>query len=286
MTYLEAQDPHEAIDAENVVERYVLGKLDEREQSEFEDHFVGCPRCLEAVELAQELRHALADHRAATAADPPVDKAASATADPKAGGGAEELVPFPSSPSPWRTPAVWLPAAAVLLISLLPSAFLFQSRNQLQQQVEQLQQPWIAGPDAVLEVQREATSEPSPSDAVTITPRPGSPWISLTLELGPAALPTGAGDGLWLDLELSNAQGEQLWTRTGLSPPDQGRLTLSAPSSLLTDGAHFQIDAIYRYSERPEACRTPCEGDRSEPIGSFRFALSKIQPGENEPRPQ
>ncbi len=277
MTYLDTPDPHEIIDAENVIERYVLGKLDERQQIELEDHFADCARCLEAVELAQELRQGLADDRARLGSD------SAGTSEP-----AGDLIAFPSPSSPWRSPAAWLPAAAVLLISLLPSVFLFHSRNRLQQQVEQLQQPWVSVPDAVLEIQRQATTEPSstePSTTATLAFRPGSSWITVALELGPATLQTDARAGMWLDLKLS-AQGEQIWTRTGVSPPDQGRLLLSLPGSLIVEGDPFQIDASYRFSERPEACRAPCEGDRIEPIGSFRFAVSKTRRAETEPPPK
>ena len=277
MTYLDNQDPHEIIDATHVVERYVLGKLDEQEQSDFEDHFVECARCLEAVELAQELRDGLITDRDQRQSAPP-NPAASET---------EGIVIHSSAWKPWTSRAVWLPAAAVLLISLLPSIFLFQSRSHLQHQVEQLRQPRVNLPDVVLQIQRQSATAGinGPADANVPIVDPSSPWITLALELGPPEPANGVQGHVLLDLEILNEKGDRLWQETGLAVPKEGRLTLSVPTPLL-DGesvpdSSFRVDAFYRHSERPEACLAPCEDDRVEPVGSFRFALSKPRSAES-----
>ncbi len=42
--------------AENLVERYVLGELDDEQQNAFEEHFFSCPDCLEELQLVQAVK--------------------------------------------------------------------------------------------------------------------------------------------------------------------------------------------------------------------------------------
>ena len=57
---------HHYIEENNLVERYVLGRLPAQEQVRFEEHFAECGECLEQLELAGDLDTAL---RAAAAED-------------------------------------------------------------------------------------------------------------------------------------------------------------------------------------------------------------------------
>ncbi len=50
---------HAKIEAEDFVERYVLGRLTAAERERFEAHYVDCPRCLDQLEWTQDLHGAL-----------------------------------------------------------------------------------------------------------------------------------------------------------------------------------------------------------------------------------
>ncbi len=50
---------HTTIDNDNLVERYLLGRLTIADRRRFEAHFVDCPRCLEQLEWAEDLHGAL-----------------------------------------------------------------------------------------------------------------------------------------------------------------------------------------------------------------------------------
>jgi len=50
---------HEEIEARNLVERYVLGKISPDDSERFEAHFVDCPVCLEGMEAVERFRAAL-----------------------------------------------------------------------------------------------------------------------------------------------------------------------------------------------------------------------------------
>jgi len=43
---------HEQFEADQTVDLYVMGRLSEAERADFEDHFMSCTECIEAVELA------------------------------------------------------------------------------------------------------------------------------------------------------------------------------------------------------------------------------------------
>lgn len=268
MANLEDKDPHAAIDATNVVERYVLQKLDEQEQSLFEDHFVDCPRCLEAVELAQELRDGLDEGLRQREINDQGSSESSSAHGP---------LPFPT-PNPLRSPAVWQLAAALVLVSLLPSIWLAQRNHVLQDQVERLQQPWVATPDAVLEIQRgPAPSTTAPSNISVITPMASAAWITLAVELGDpnaplAATDSGATDSgatdsgatVTVDAVLTGPDEQPLWTQIGLPAPTDGRLILSFPRRLVPAG-RYQLALSLR------------EGDRTEPVGAYRFEITHAE---------
>lgn len=57
-TETEVFDHHE-IEASNVVERYLLGKLSAPEVAAFEDHFFDCEECLEKLELSRMLHQGM-----------------------------------------------------------------------------------------------------------------------------------------------------------------------------------------------------------------------------------
>jgi hypothetical protein len=90
---------HEHIERENVVDRYVFGRLSPAEAESFEEHYLSCPACLEQIELTERLR-AVAKQAAVAEASRP--RAAS-------------WAPFGIKKAPL------LLAAALLLAALAPS---------------------------------------------------------------------------------------------------------------------------------------------------------------------
>lgn len=93
---------HSQIDAENVAERYVTGRLSPEEAAGFEEHFLDCPECCARVEAAQRLDRGMRRLAEEAAAD------------------------FPHSPrlAHWsRSPRLALAAAALLAVALLPAGF-------------------------------------------------------------------------------------------------------------------------------------------------------------------
>ena len=50
---------HEQIEENLILDRYLMGRLSQAERAEFEDHFMACETCLEAIELATAFRRDL-----------------------------------------------------------------------------------------------------------------------------------------------------------------------------------------------------------------------------------
>lgn len=247
---------HERIDDENLVELYVLGRLPAEEQERFEDHFADCPRCLEAVEAAQDLREGLR----ARAED-------EATAFPGSDSSGAEVVAFPvekTPPAAAREPQPpaevsrkeWLRWVAVLVVALLPSWWLADRNAELRRQVERLERPFSASPHALLELQRNSGSAVS-----RVTPSPDNLWIHLAVDLGDLG-------GVGLDrveqvaVFLSGEEGEILWHQDGLSPPLTGPFHLTIPRRWLVPGT-YRLDTSLR------------AGNRVEPVGPFYFEVAR-----------
>ncbi|MEM7051942.1 MAG: hypothetical protein AAF604_19905 [Acidobacteriota bacterium] len=233
---------HRLIEEHNWVERYVLEQLNAAEQERFEEHFADCGECLEAVELAQELRLGLAE----------IGPAAESPAIPSATTTAPVFIPSETEPPRAASPLRWLAAAALLLIALLPALRLAQSNRALTDQIERLERPWAATPAVVLEIRRDSASSEPAKPAITV--HPDEPWIALAVDLGDLS-------GLGVDVALRDAEGETLWSAEGLTPPPAGPLVLSLPSMLLATGP-YRLDTSLRSAD-----------GRVESAGEFSFEV-------------
>lgn len=101
---------HRTIDAENIAERYVTGRLAPGQAADFEEHYLDCPACCARVEAAERLERGL--RRLAE------DAAA----------GAPRVV----RPARWTPSPRWgLAAAAVLVVALLPAGYGFREIQRL-----------------------------------------------------------------------------------------------------------------------------------------------------------
>ncbi len=91
---------HRTIDAENVAERYVTGRLPPTEAARFEEHYLDCPECCARIEAAERLERGLRR-----------------LAEQAAGG-----IAFEPRLAAWgRSPRLAWAAAAVLVVALLPA---------------------------------------------------------------------------------------------------------------------------------------------------------------------
>jgi Putative zinc-finger len=89
---------HREIDAGNLAERYVTGRLPPEEAASFEEHYLDCPACVARVESAERLQRGL--RRLAE----------------------EAAVRAPGDSARWsRSPRLALAAAALLAVALVPA---------------------------------------------------------------------------------------------------------------------------------------------------------------------
>lgn len=103
---------HRTIDAENIAERYVTGRLAPALAADFEEHYLDCPACCSRVEAAERLERGL--RRLAE--------------DAAAG------VPLHAHPARRIPSSRWgLAAAAMLAVALLPAGYGFREIQRLRE---------------------------------------------------------------------------------------------------------------------------------------------------------
>jgi hypothetical protein len=185
---------HTRIDDDQTAERYVMGRLSEEEHRLFEEHFIDCPRCLEAIDSIKGFRDALRDVSAAgvpAAREPNVTK-------------------FRRSERRAR-PFVFLLAAACVSLGILSALFFTQTRaareelagsRQLLQETQKRQselegelgreraegarvaahaaESLKAAPVFMLNLTRSASSDEGPEDRVVLPEEPG--WVTLVFD--------------------------------------------------------------------------------------------------------
>lgn len=205
---------HAALDAEQVVERYLLGRLDDEEARRFERHYLDCPTCLERLEANEGLIEGMRQ----AASEDALRQAVSWS-----------LAAFLTRLGPWRPIAL----AAALLLVLVPAGWLGWRAVRLGAEVEGLRErlaaidtprvdPWMIS----LATERGSAGDGESSRELR---RPDEErLIVLTLELG---LEPGARYGL----ELEGAEGQALW-RSDLRADPAGQLVLALSSEFLPLG--------------------------------------------------
>ena len=110
---------HERIEAQNVIERYVMGRLAPEEEALFEEHLLECRDCRQSIEREEDFQGSLQTLAAG--------EAARATAAVQVGALA------------WLARRRWLPALAILLLLGLPAAWLLREQARLRTEVAHLQ---------------------------------------------------------------------------------------------------------------------------------------------------
>lgn len=277
---------HEQIEEENVVERYILGRLGPEEEALFEEHLLECQDCRQRVSWEDDFRTSLQGVAA--------EEAARAVA--RAG-----VLAWLGRRSALRN---GLLAAAALLLMALPAAWLLRERARLNGEIARLQATLarpVEKPSATpappssdgdsaeradlaeklaeeLRAEQEAKSKLAEQLARLTRPQVNVPiftlgfvrgedaanrvetgstpeWIVLAVELPAEEAPSYRAT-------LTDAAGKTLWQGAGLRPTAEGTVTISLYSEILKPGPHrLRLEAVDA-------------GGRASPAGEIPFVVS------------
>ena len=199
---------HRYIEENNLVERYVLGRLPVDEQIRFEEHFAECEACVTELELADVFGETLR----ATAAD-----------DARRMVGLGGLAVLASR---FRGPrAAWL-LGLLALVVVFPSLWLVSENRRLSDHLASLRQPLASIPSLLLTTVRDAEGPQVP----VLTPSADQAWVALMVEVGE--------DVDRVDAVLSDAEGIVRWHGEDLEPNLWSVLQLTFPVELLSPGEY------------------------------------------------
>lgn len=270
---------HTYIDEHQVAERYLQGKLPPEEAAFFQEHSLGCPECLDRLEMAETLQSGLRQIAAQEVAAVTVRAGLLARL---AG----------SRVTPWVT-------TLLLVAALLPAGLLWRQIDRLEGELSETRSSLERAraepprpapePDPALDTLRRQLTEERQSTAreredkerlarelqQARSPRINLPVVPLSPERsGEGAAPTHrivlAPETGWVVLSLELATGDFpryrtvlrsprnaiLWQADGLVPDATGTLHLSLPASLLPEGdLAIEVDGLPDQSQggRPSA---------------------------------
>jgi Putative zinc-finger len=252
---------HQSIDAGNVAERYVTGRLAPEEAAAFEEHYLDCPACCARVEAAERLQRGL--RRLAE----------------------EAAVRAPGVPRWSRSPRWALAAAALLAVALLPAWIELRevqslrsdlartkvetgSADRLKGDLQQTRRDLAAEVEKREALARELAADRQPQASlpvVALTPvrggegpvrtlklpeKPG--WIALWVEPGDADFPAYRAT-------LRKNEGAAVFEASRLTLNDLGALLITLHSTSLSPGSYrLEVDGL------------PANG---APVPAGRFAL-------------
>jgi hypothetical protein len=224
---------HSSIDAENIAERYVAGRLAPEEAAAFEEHYLDCPACCARVEAAERLQRGLRRLAEEAAAGAPVSQ-------------------------PWsRSPRLALAAAALLAVALVPAWMErreieslrsgLSSTDHLKGELQQTQRDLAAETARREALAREVEAARRPQTSlpvVALTPvrggggpertlkLPGQPgWVGLWVEPGDADFPAYRAT-------LRKGEGAVVFQASPLALNDLGALLITVHSASLSPGAY------------------------------------------------
>ena len=252
---------HEQIAEQNVVERYVMGRLTPEEEERFEEHLLECQDCRRQVEWEEDLQNSL--HAVA------VDEVARA---------AVVRVGLLAWLARHRALAGGLLAVALLLLAL-PIASLLREQSRLKGQLAQLQaaaaqpRPQLTPPpappdpergklEAELRIERDARARLAGQLARLTQPQVNTAIFSLGLVRGgesPANRIALRRDPEWIVLAvelpaeeapayratLATAAGRTVWKGEGLKAGADGKVAIALYSTLLPPGSYkLRLEAV------------------------------------------
>lgn len=251
---------HPQIDDDAVAERYLLGQLSEADKERFEAHYLGCPACLDQLELAEAMvagaREAAAkDGLAAFGIEAEATVEATAKTAPLAPVSPFPTTPLPTGPlfeGPLATAAV--PAArrrlpfrkrhafalAAILVLAIALPF-YMNRN------------YYGEPAAVLDLERGDGAE-----AATRLEAPKEGKLVLAAQLSPPIAENYAA-------KLYRMGGSKpAWIQEGLDPRGE-LLHMAIPAAALEPGEYLLRLQLY-------------EHDGESDVGYYRFAIKPAAP--------
>jgi hypothetical protein len=249
---------HQTIDAENIAERYVTGRLSPEEAARFEEHYLDCPSCCARVESAERLERGLRRLAEEAAVRAPGDSRF-----------------LPSR----RLPRLALAAAALLAVALVPAWLELQQVQRLRSdlaatredlartkadqgstdrlaavegELQKTQRDLAAEAEKREALAREMAADRQPQANLPVLPltpvRGGSSggpvrtlklpkepgWVALWVEPGDADFPAYRAT-------LRNEQGAVVFQASRLALNDLGALLITVHSTSLAPGA-YQLD--------------------------------------------
>jgi len=241
---------HDHIKAQEVIGRYVAGRLSESEETQFESHLVDCPTCTEAVECEMSLRDGLG----VVAADPGAwpEKPTAATRSPRS---AQAFVLLRAAAAVLLAVAVglgvWLSRSTAERDAVRAERDQLQRRaREAEQSVQSLERRLAARPsaDPAPPASREGSIAPvavfalvtdrgpSSADAAPINQiqiEKGARQVVFSMEIPPA---TGAGH---YEVVLKDAAARPLWSGGPFPPSSPDSLGVAVDRALLPDGAYI-----------------------------------------------
>ncbi len=242
---------HQTIDAGNIAERYVTGRLPPEEAAGFEEHYLDCPSCCARVEAAERLQRGL--RRLAE----------------------EAAVRAPGPPRWSRSPRWALAAAALLVVALLPAWLELREvqrlRSDLTQtkvekgstdrlavvtgELQQTRRDLAAEAEKREALAREMAADRQPQANLPIVPltpvRGGAPvrtlklpaksgWVAFWVEPGDTDYPAYRAT-------LSKDRGAVVFEAPRLALNDLGALLITVHSTSLSPGAYrLEVEGLPR----------------------------------------
>ncbi|HEX9734320.1 MAG TPA: zf-HC2 domain-containing protein [Thermoanaerobaculia bacterium] len=229
---------HDEIEQRHVAHLYLQGKLTAEETARFEEHYLGCPACVERLREAESLRRGLSGLARAA---PELFPGAVAASDPREA--AQSPLPF-SRPRPasvrrrTRLPAWAATLAAALVLASVPSFWLWQRLEETRQELRRARQASgerARGPQTGLAL---AFLSPLRSAA---SPGDSAPRIHLSTDLSQVVLALDLGpdaEGSYR-LSLSRATEETvLWRSPDLVPSGDGQILVALPATFVAPGEY------------------------------------------------
>jgi len=242
---------HQSIDAGNIAERYVTGRLPPEEAAGFEEHYLDCPSCIARVEAAQRLQRGLRRLAEEAAVRAPGD----------------------SRSVRWsRSPRLALAAAALVAVALVPAwlelreiqslrSDLARTRaekgsvDRLNGELQQTRRDLAAEAEKREALAREMQTERQPQTDLPILPltpvRGGAPvrtlelpakpgWVALWIEPGDTDYPAYRAT-------LSKDGGGVVFKASGLALNDLGALLITVHSTSLSPGVYrVEVEGLPR----------------------------------------